>query len=147
MGLLFVAIVFGGELADGLDRWLPLSRWSLIPVVIAGAIGWHLLSELAGLFGARRNLYFLTETRLIVLPPWPFAGPHSFSLTNVSGIERTSRPGGTGDIRFQYLVKRGKGDEAEYTTGGLFGIPDAREVEALLARRLSIRPLAPKRAL
>lgn len=73
MPALFAAIVFGGELADGVHRWLPLSWWSFIPVVIAGAIGWHLLSELAGLLGARRNLYGLTETRLIILPPWPFA--------------------------------------------------------------------------
>ena len=147
MALLFAAIVFGGELADGMHRWLPLSSWSFIPVIIAGAIGWHLLSELAGLFGARRNLYVLTETRLIILPPWPFAEPHSFSLANIGGIERTSRPDGTGDICFHHLVKRGKGDEAEYAAGGLFGIADAREVEALLARRGSIRPLALKRVL
>lgn len=147
MGSLFVAILFGGELADGIHRWLPLSWWSIIPLVIAGAIGWHLLSELAGLLGARRNLYVLTDTRLIILRPWPFADPRSISLANISGIERTSRPDGSGDICFHHLVKRGKGGEAEYATGGLFGIADAREVEELLARRVSIRPLALKRAL
>jgi hypothetical protein len=142
MALLFVAIIFGGEPADGLHRWLPLSWWSVIPMLIAGAIGWQLLSELAGLIGARQNLYVLTETRLIVLPPWPFAGPRSFSLAHISGIERTSRPDGTGDIRFQHPVKRGTGDAAEYATSGLFGIADARDVEELLTRRVSIRPLA-----
>jgi hypothetical protein len=116
-------------------------------MVIAGTIGWHLLSELAGLLGARLNLYVLTETRLIVLPPWPFVEPHSFSLANVGGIERTSRPDGTGDICFQHLVKRGTGDAAEYATSGLFGIADARAVEEMLTRRVSIRPLALKRAL
>jgi hypothetical protein len=145
MGFLFVALIFGGELADGLDRWLPLSWWSVIPMVIAGAIGWHLLSELAGLLGARRNLYVLTETRLIVLPASPFADPRSFSLANIGAIERTGRPDGTGDICFHHLVKRGKGDEAEYATGGLFGIADARAVEELLTRRVSILPLALKR--
>lgn len=66
---------------------------------------------------------------------------------NISGIERTSRPDGTGDICFHHLVKRGTGDEAEYATNGLFGIADARDVEALLARRVSIRPSALKRVL
>jgi hypothetical protein len=145
MPLLFAAIVFGGDLADGMHGWLPLS-WSLfMPVVIAGFIGWHLLSELAGLLGACRNLYVLTETRLIVLPPRPFSDPRSFSLANIGEIERVSRPDGTGDIRFQHLVKRGAGDEAEYAATGLFGIADARDVEALLARRISTLPLALKR--
>jgi hypothetical protein len=147
MALLFVASIFGGELADGLHRWLPLSWWWFMPVIIVAAIGWNLLSELASLLGARWNLYVLTETRLIILPPWPFADPRSFSLANISGIERTSRPDGTGDISFRHLVRRGTGAAAEYATGSLFGIADARAVEALLARRVAIRPLALKRAL
>jgi len=145
MAVLFAAIVFGGPWDHQTLFRLPLS-WSLIPsVLIAGFIGWHLLTELAGLLGAGRDLYVLTERRLIMLPPWPFANPRSFGLANISGIERVSLPDGTGDIRFHHLVKRGIGAEAEYATSGLFGIADAREVEELFARRIAVRPLALER--
>jgi len=46
-----------------------------------------------------------------------------------------------------HLVKRGTGDAAEDATSGLFGIADARAVEEMLSRRVSIRPLALKRVL
>jgi hypothetical protein len=147
MILLFAAIVFAGPGDHGLHLRLPLS-WSLVPpMLIAGFIGWLLLTELAGLLGAGRDLYVLTERRLILLPPWPFAHPRSFGLANISGIERVSRPDGTGDICFHHLVKRGTGDAAEYATSGMFGIADARGVEALLSRRISTLPLALKRVL
>jgi hypothetical protein len=142
MGL-FVATCTGGSSSGLFDHQSPASL--VIPALVATLIGWHVIGELAALLRIYQVLYVLTDRRLIIQRCIPVVSPRSFELADITGIERRCRRNGRDDITFLHRVEGSGDDKVEFDESGLFGIADARDVELLLTRRVSIRSLVLKR--
>src|SRR5262249_11589452 len=129
MLVLFIAIAAHGPLDVAASRRLSFTLESLAPAVLIGIVGYGLVTHLLPILGFGRNTYAVTDRRLIVVPRHAFAEPRSIPLADITGIRRFERSDGTGDIRF-YRRREANGDG--FCNDGLFGIADARDVEALL---------------
>jgi hypothetical protein len=140
---LFVAICSGGSLSDLFDH-RPLASL-VIPALTAAVIVWDVMGELAARLRIYEVLYVLTDRRLIIQRCIPVVSPRSFELAGITGIERRCRRNGRDDITFLHRVHGSSDDKIEFEESGLFGIADARHVELLLTRRVSVRPLALER--
>jgi len=131
MLVLFVAIAAHGPLNVAISRHLSFSLESLTPFILIGLVGYGVVAQMLPILGLGRDAYAVTDRRLIVVPRQPFGEPRSIPLPDITGIRRFEHWDGTGDIRFWHREANRDG----FCKDGLFGIADARDVEALLARR------------
>jgi hypothetical protein len=123
---------------------LLLSVGFLLPIVsiimAACLIGAYLSGRLERR-DLRRNLYALTDRRVITWTPQSGGAGVMIQSLGRGGVEKTSRieyPDGSGDIFFE------PAPAAYVLRPSLVGVPEARRVEEL-ARRILIDPDAPRR--
>jgi hypothetical protein len=80
----------------------------------------------------KRTLYAVTDKRLLILVKGNSLNVQSYSELDVSKMERTERPNGTGDIVIaKKQAKESDGDIRSIDVKFL-GIPDVRSVETLI---------------
>ncbi|NLX09817.1 MAG: hypothetical protein GXY36_09195 [Chloroflexi bacterium] len=111
----------------------------IIPFFLLIGVG-MLLAPLWGYYKGSRTVYALTDRRVIVIEPSWTTSVKSYGPQDIDFIERRTHGDGSGDIIFAYEERRrrSRGAGGHYRTRtytvpiGLFGIPDAFEVEALM---------------
>ena len=111
----------------------------LVPVMIMGITLLGMLGSAVGAFlRAQNTTYAITDRRILMLSGLFSTAVTSYGGQDIERIERRTRGGGSGDLIFRYeqqLRYNNRGNRrARYDNVpvGFFGIPDVREVEALL---------------
>jgi hypothetical protein len=98
----------------------------VIPPLWYGAF--KMLKPLTVFREAQSIAYAVTKDRLLIIGCWPNRRIQSWCLANVNGIERSTRPDGSGDLIFRL-----QGDDPDETSGTsrpqFVGIPDVRRAE------------------
>ena len=87
---------------------------------------------------ARASSYALTDRRVILREPVPFGQirVRSFRAGDMSGMSRTERPDGTGDILLESLGQLPNGLPGPFVLARLRRLDGVREVEALIRSTL-----------
>lgn len=120
-----------------------------LPFLAVGV--WMLSSPLRAARLARRTVYAITDQRLIILSGGRTRSVRSFGPGDITKLERNEHDNGLGDVIFAEEVswhsrrsRRGirLGSHRHVEDIGFFGIADAREVEAEVARLRRSAPAA-----
>jgi hypothetical protein len=113
----------------------------MLPVIIMGVVLLGMIgSAVAAYMRAQNAIYAITDRRIIMLGGLLSTSVTSYGPQDVERVERRMRGGGSGDLIFRYEQRarsyrsnQGFGrTRYESVPVGFFGIPNVREVEALL---------------
>ncbi|MDP6814583.1 MAG: hypothetical protein QF582_15315 [Alphaproteobacteria bacterium] len=127
------AVFWTGMAAQSGQVFFPLFG---IPFMLVGA--GLLLSPIWSYVEARNWLvYAITDQRLLIIRTFPRHKIESWEPADISKLERTAKPDGSGTILFADEVRQGR--RGSYTVPrGFYGVPDAKRVEeAILELRNS----------
>jgi len=143
-GIMIVFLLFGGMVplvryGTGSMMMGPTSVF-LLPVMIMGLVFLGMLaSAVAAFLRGQNTLYAITDRRIIMLSGLLSTAVTSYGPQDIERIERRTRSGGSGDLIFRYDQRLRRYNNRSYRRArydtipvGFFGIPNVREVEALL---------------
>jgi len=118
-------------------NWFPLFG---LPFIL---IGFGMLSSPLWIRRqAKQTGYFITNQRALILERKAFGGCRirSFLPSQLASLERTQLADGSGDIILDRELRSSGNNGSRTTEIGFFGIPEVRNVEALLASLIQQKP-------
>ncbi len=124
-----------GERALWIERPSPLARARSrlkiflfgIPFMVIG--GGLLLSPMWSYWEARNWLvYAITDQRILIIRTFPRHKVESFEPSDITKLERTTKPDGSGNVIFAEEARRGR-NGIYMVPRGFYGVSDAMRVE------------------
>jgi len=113
----------------GIQTFFPLFG---IPFVLIGLL--MLSAPYWAWRGARRTGYFITDRRVIIIEKgWRGFEVRTFLPGQLGEMVRTQRKDGSGDLVFDREYRHGK-NGTQTVRIGFLGIPDVRQVEAIIRK-------------
>ncbi len=98
-----------------------------IPIMVIGA--GPLLSPMWSYWEARNWLvYAITDQRILIIRTFPRHKVESFEPSDITKLERTTKPDGSGNVIFAEEERRGR-NGTYMMPRGFYGVPDVMRVE------------------
>ena len=129
----WTGMAYLGTSAAGDAGWFRLFPLFGVPFMMVGFA--MVVSPIAARVAGNNTYYGLTEQRLITLRLRPKKSVKSVNLKDVRELELQENDDGTGTILFNRDTVTSKAIHQKMKNTGFYGIGDARQVEAEIARR------------
>jgi len=114
---------------DSFSNFFPLFG---IPFLVIGAC--LLLSPVWSYMEAKKWLYYaITDQRLMIIRSFPRRKIESWEPADISRLERTSKPDGSGNVIFAEEIRQTQNGTSTKPRG-FYGVPDAKRVEEAIAK-------------